>query len=109
MPVSVRRAVHFAATLCLYTAAAAVDAETIHAHFDCDGGKSIEAAFDNGAKPGVRLSLSDGRRWVLPQARSASGARYANAEESIVFWNKGDTAFIEEVGQTTYRDCVAKR
>jgi membrane-bound inhibitor of C-type lysozyme len=105
---SVRRAMHAVAWLCLCTAAAAAHGETINAHFECDDGKSIDAAFDNGAKPGVHLSLSDGRRWVLPQARSASGARYANADESIVFWNKGDTAFVEENGAATYQGCVAK-
>jgi membrane-bound inhibitor of C-type lysozyme len=89
--------------------AGALHAETIHARFDCDGGESIEAAFDNGPKPSVELALSDGRRWILPQALSASGARYANGDESIVFWNKGNTAFIEEGGRTTYRDCVATR
>jgi membrane-bound inhibitor of C-type lysozyme len=88
--------------------ASVVHAETIHATFNCEEGKSIEAAFDNGPKPDVRLSLSDGRRLVLPQALSASGARYANGDESIVFWNKGDTAFIEEGGRTTYQGCVAK-
>jgi len=45
----------------------------------------------------------------LPQARSGSGARYANGDESFVFWNKGDTAFIEEDGKTTYADCVTSR
>ena len=53
--------------------------------------------------------LSDGRVLRLPQALSASGARYANAAESIVFWNKGNTAFIEEKGNTTYDGCVDKR
>jgi membrane-bound inhibitor of C-type lysozyme len=106
--VNVQHVRHAVAGLCLCMAGA-VHAETIHARFDCDGGKSIEAAFDNGPKPSVELALSDGRRWVLPQALSASGARYANGDESIVFWNKGNTAFIEEGGRTTYRDCVAKR
>jgi len=40
------------------------------------------------------------------QAISASGARYANTDESIVFWNKGDTAFIQEGDVTTYENCV---
>src|SRR5581483_12293852 len=35
----------------------------------------------------------------------ASGARYANADESFIFWNKGTTAFITENGQTTYANC----
>jgi membrane-bound inhibitor of C-type lysozyme len=100
--------VHVVALLCVCPADA-LHAETVHAVFDCEAGKSIQAAFDNGPKPGVRLSLSDGRRWMLPQAPSASGARYANGDESIVFWNKGNTAFIEEGGRTTYQGCVAKK
>jgi membrane-bound inhibitor of C-type lysozyme len=96
--VNVQHVMHTVAGLCLCMAGA-LHAETIHARFDCDGGESIEAAFDNGPKPSVEL----------PQALSASGARYANGDESIVFWNKGDTAVIEESGRTTYRDCVAKK
>jgi membrane-bound inhibitor of C-type lysozyme len=46
----------------------------------------------------------------LPQAMSGSGARYANKDESFVFWNKGNTAFITEgaAGEETYSDCVTK-
>ena len=40
------------------------------------------------------------------QTVSASGARYANADQSFVFWNKGQTAFIEENGKQTYSGCV---
>jgi len=29
-------------------------------------------------------------------AMSASGARYANKDETFVFWNEGDTAFVTE-------------
>ena len=56
------------------------------------------------------LKLSDGRSLSLPQVLSGSGARYANKDESFVFWNKGDTAFITEgaSGEETYSDCVAK-
>ena len=105
---NVRHVVQVVAGLCLCMAGA-LHAETIHATFVCHEGKSIEAAFDNGPKPSARLSLSDGRHLMLPQARSGSGARYANGDESVVFWNKGNTAFIEEGGRTTYRECVAKR
>jgi membrane-bound inhibitor of C-type lysozyme len=54
----------------------------------------------------VELTLSDGRTLALPQVMSASGARYANHDESFVFWNKGRTAFVEEAGQQTYNGCV---
>jgi len=83
-------------------------AKTIKAKFACPGGKSIDATFVNGPSSSVRLVLSDGRNLTLPQAMSASGARYANKDESIVFWNKGDTAFLEENGRTTYEGCTAR-
>ena len=56
----------------------------------------------------VSLTLSNGRRITLPHALSADGARYANADESFVFWNKGNTAFVTENGTTTYDGCVTK-
>jgi len=46
----------------------------------------------------------------LPQVMSGSGARYANKDESFVFWSKGNTAFITEGagGEETHSDCVTK-
>ena len=105
---SLRGISHVAVVVCIGVAGIA-DARTIRAQFTCSDGKTIAAIFHDGPQPRVRLSLSDGRHRVLPQARSASGARYANADESFVFWNKGDTAFIEEHGTTTYRDCAVQR
>ena len=100
------------ATLALAIGACAQTAPVrneIHATFACATGRSIDATFVNGAASSMRLMLSDGRTLSLPRARSGSGARYANGDESIVFWNKGNTAFIEEGGQTTYADCVTSR
>lgn len=75
------------------------------ATFECHGGKTIAATF---YADSVELKLSDGRDMTVPQAMSGSGARYANADESFVFWNKGNTAFITEGGddKQTYGDCV---
>ena len=70
--------------------------------FNCAENKSIKAIFYASK---VDLGLNDGRNMTLPQAMSASGARYTNVDESFVFWNKGDTAFVEEGNQTTYKDC----
>ena len=58
----------------------------------------------------VALGISDGRSLTLPQVISASGARYAhsNSDDSFVFWNKGNTAFVTENGTTTYGGCVIK-
>jgi len=73
------------------------------AKFNCAENKSVQAVF---FKDRVELSLSDGRNMTLPQTISASGARYANSDESLVFWNKGDGAFIEENNQTTFSGCL---
>ncbi|MCE9628620.1 MAG: MliC family protein [Candidatus Vogelbacteria bacterium] len=71
--------------------------------FTCAEGETIKATFANSQ---VDLVLSDGRTLILPQVMSASGARYANTEESFVFWNKGNTAFVEENGKMTIGGCV---
>lgn len=80
--------------------------EAIKAEFFCDNGQSIKAIFYRQPSSHVDLTLSNGKTLQLPQAISASGARYANADESFVFWNKGDTAFIEENGVMTFTNCV---
>ena len=74
--------------------------------FSCAGNKTIQALF---FADKAELTLSDGRHRLLLQAISASGARYANTDESFVFWNKGTTAFIEENQKTTFKDCIATR
>lgn len=81
------------------------DRPVAHVSFTCKEGKSIGAVF---YKRKVELSLSDKRALTLPQTISASGARYANADESVVFWNKGTTAFVTEGTETTFADCVTK-
>ena len=73
------------------------------ANFLCAGNKSVQAIF---FKDRVELTLSDGRNMLLSQAVSASGARYANTDESFVFWNKGNTAFITEGATTSFQDCA---
>ncbi len=82
--------------------------EVVHALFRCAGGKTVDAVFSNGPRGSVSLLLSDGRSLSLPQRRSGSGARYANADQSFVFWTKGDGAFIEENGQPSHRGCSTR-
>jgi putative hemolysin/membrane-bound inhibitor of C-type lysozyme len=84
-------------------------AKKIQAFFACEAGKTVNAVFTNGRQSSVKLTLSDGRELSVPQTASGSGARYANSDESFVFWNKGNTAFIEENGKTTYSKCMTKR
>jgi membrane-bound inhibitor of C-type lysozyme len=102
--ISIATATAMALTLTTFAEAQVVAEAT----FECSAGKSIRASFYSDK---VDLVLSDGRTMSLPQTMSGSGARYANADETIVFWNKGDTAFITEGanGPETYSGCVAKQ
>jgi membrane-bound inhibitor of C-type lysozyme len=92
----------------VWAASALAETPVATANFKCAKGKSIAATF---YADSVDLKLSDGRSMKLPQVISGSGARYANENESFVFWNKGDTAFVTEGTdeKMTYSDCVAAK
>jgi membrane-bound inhibitor of C-type lysozyme len=90
-----------------------------NATYSCDEGKTILASYYQGeTKPvpsadmppvpggSVQLTLGDGRTMTLPQTISADGGRYANADESFIFWSKGNGAFVEEGGMMTYANCT---
>ena len=98
------RSIIILAAVALPTGAQAADLIT-DVSFACNLGKTIDAAF---YPDKVDLKLSDGRTLTLPQAMSGSGARYANSDESIVFWNKGNTAFITEGADETptFNGCI---
>ena len=92
----------------------------IMATFSCDQGKTIKAVFYPGEPtlptnpneppiPGgsVGVILSDGRSMKLAQTISADGGRYANSDESFVFWNKGNGALVLENGkEVNYTGCI---
>lgn len=82
---------------------------SVMVNYSCDDNKTITANYLNSINA-VSLTLSDGRSMQLSQTMSADGARYANADESFVFWSKGNTAFVEEGanGTMTYSNCVAE-
>ncbi|WP_421998139.1 MliC family protein [Reyranella sp.] len=113
------------ALFCLVAAAAActpAPKPLSTVHYACAQGKALTASYFDGPTrtaadgrpiPGgrVELVLPDGRSLSLPQTLSGSGIRYANADQSFVFWSKGDSAFVEEGPQATmtFRDCVARK
>jgi len=80
--------------------------EIAKATFVCPSGEKFVATFYDRM---VNLEFAKGKPFFLPQTISASGARYANKDESFVFWNKGDTAFIEQNGTTTLDNCVVSQ
>lgn len=88
--------------------------------YACNGGKTLSAAYYKGdARPAPRadlpptpggsvaLTLSDGRSMTLPQTLSADGGRYANTDESFVFWSKGNGAVVLENNvEKSYVGCI---
>ncbi len=80
------------------------DSNIIQATFVCPDGTELPAAFDNNNHT-VTVQLPDGEV-TLPQAESASGARYS--DDTTTFWNKGDEAMVEINGEIVYQNCVAK-
>lgn len=72
--------------------------------FNCEDGKKVEVKFD---KNNAKTTLKD-KSINLSSTPSAGGARYANADESIVLWNTGDTVTVDENGETTYKNCTKK-
>lgn len=73
--------------------------------YACADGKTIDAVF---FPDKADVKLSDGRELSLPQTISASGVRYAEDDDALVFWTKGKTAFITEGAdaQETFSDCA---
>ncbi len=66
-------------------------------------GDTVPALFYEGAVLFTAKGVGD---LVLPQTISASGARYANEDESVVFWNKGDSITITKDGQEIFTGTV---
>jgi membrane-bound inhibitor of C-type lysozyme len=96
------------------------ESTTTQLTYFCNDNKSIQATFYTGeVKPvesgqppvptgSVKVVLSDGRTLDLNQTISADGIRYANTDESFVFWSKGNEALILENNvEKSYLGCAA--
>lgn len=67
--------------------------------FMSEEGKTVPVIFYDGV---VMFNIEGLGDTVLPQTMSGSGARYANEDESIVFWNKGDELTITQNGENIF-------
>lgn len=74
--------------------------------WDCDDGRKLQMR-NLFREKAVALDFHEGTQ-RLEQTVSASGARYANADESIVFWTKGGAATLERRG-TPATKCRERR
>ncbi|MES2134927.1 MAG: MliC family protein [Patescibacteria group bacterium] len=74
--------------------------------YQCEEDKWVRAMYTKDNT--VELELSDLRAITLPLTVSASGAKYANANENFVFWNNASTAFIQENNALTFTNCITE-
>ena len=88
--------------------------------YSCDSGKSIHAVFTESGQTITQsedmppiptgtavVTLSDGRTLDLKQTISADGVRYANSDESFVFWGKGNSVLVlENDVEKDYQGCI---
>lgn len=93
-----------------------------HVTYTCDNDHRITAQYYEGPEapepaPGepptptgsVVVTLDEEPAMTLSQTLSASGIRYATADESFVFWSKGDDALVMRNNEMdrTYTNCRA--
>lgn len=88
--------------------------------YHCDNDREITVSYFNGPEkpisPGdtpqptgsVNVSFDTNPSQTLNQTISASGVRYANSDESLIFWNKGNSALImrNNTMDLTYSNCL---
>ena len=88
----------FARGSVIATVAFAGPAFATEARYTCSDGSKLTAKFSppDTAKGSVKLTFGTGRELKLPQALSADGGRYADAD--IEFWIKGRSASLTMKG-----------
>jgi len=105
--VTIIGAVIFFATHTPVPPASIEQAPVAAAVYTCDSNRYISAAFYEGPEapeplPGqpptptgwLEVSFDGSASTTLAQTLSADGARFANEDESLIFWNKGNEALI---------------
>jgi len=74
--------------------------------FVCPPGHEIKISYN---EEGDSASLFvEGEEYKLNRVVSASGARYANDDETVVFWEHQGEAMVEVNGETIYKECKLK-
>ncbi|MFA7216914.1 MAG: MliC family protein [Candidatus Paceibacterota bacterium] len=90
--------------------------------YSCDQKKTVTVTYIEGPEPAkpapgeppvptgsAEVSLNGQATSTLHQTISADGTRYANEDESFVFWSKGNQVIImrNNAMDLEYRNCVA--
>jgi membrane-bound inhibitor of C-type lysozyme len=81
--------------------------------YSCADGKNLSAIFYKNSRgvATVEVILDTKESYILPQVKSGSGARYANIDETLVFWIKGKTATLVDHNNSgkNYLKCASTR
>lgn len=92
---------------------AIAQAQPVAVTYLCERGVELPAVYVNeGDGPGHVVAVIEGHLLLLPQAISASGARYRAEGEGYELWSKGDSVTVsyggEDDSQILLRDCAAR-
>lgn len=74
--------------------------------FSCPSGEDIKINYEDDISEATVLFKNE--EYNLQRARSASGSRYTNEDESIVFWEHQGEAKLEVNGETIAENCRFK-
>lgn len=76
--------------------------------FVCPSGNEIAIRYMDYSGSVVRMALSESLIFELERTETVSGARFANLDETVVFWNRDDGATVELDGSILYDSCPLK-
>jgi len=75
--------------------------------FACPSGTEIKISYD---KESDSASLYvEGKEYKVYPTISASGARYSNDDQTVVFWEHQGEAMVEIDGEVIYKECKLKK
>ena len=75
--------------------------------FVCPSGAEIKVSYEE--EGDLAIVQLEGKEYRLSRAISASGARYANEDESVVFWEHQGEAMVLFNDEPAYEGCKLER
>jgi len=74
--------------------------------FSCSDGVEIKISYEKDTESAILLIEEE--EYTVNRVISASGARYANNNETIIFWEHQGEVMVEINGEKIYQDCRLK-
>ncbi len=74
--------------------------------YTCANDSAFQVAYGSGESEGIAMVTVEGDMvYTLERVPTATGIRYANANDDFVFTLIDNTATIEQLGEATYQGC----